>query len=73
MPGDTTAGRFVRNVRAITVGVANPTPTTPVSPGAVKLSGPGRTVELSVARLAALPAETLGVSFIAGTSSRATP
>jgi hypothetical protein len=67
--GDTTpAGRFVRRVTRITIAVQSPTPTAPPSAGAITVHDGPRTVVLSAARLAALPSQTLTVSFKAGTS-----
>jgi hypothetical protein len=68
VPGDTWPLRTVRDVRSITVAVQSPTPATPPSPGALTIQGPRGTVVLTAARLAALPSQTLQVSFQAGTT-----
>jgi hypothetical protein len=59
----------VRDVRTITVAVQSPTPTTPPLPGALTIQGSRGTVVLTAAQLAALPSQTLQVSFEAGGSA----
>jgi hypothetical protein len=68
VPGDTWPLRTVRDVRSITVAVQSPTPATPPSPGALTIQGLRGTVVLTAAQLAALPSQTLQVSFQAGTA-----
>jgi hypothetical protein len=68
VPGDTWPLRTVRAVRSITVAVQGPTPVTPPSPGALTIQGPRGIVVLTAAQLAALRAQTLQVSFQAGTA-----
>ncbi len=63
MPGDVNGARTLFAVNRITVGVQNPTPTTPPAGGVTIEEGPF-TRTLSAARLAALPAKTLSVAFI---------
>jgi hypothetical protein len=62
VPGDVNGARTVFDVDRITVGVQNPTPTTPPA-GAVTIEDGPFSKTLSAAKLAALPAETLSVSF----------
>jgi hypothetical protein len=69
VPGDTTAGRFVRRVRRVVVGVESPTPSAPPS-GAIDVVTSSRSTELSAADLEALPSETLSVAFVAGTATQ---
>ena len=68
VPGDTWPLRTVRDVRSITIAVQSPTPTTPPSAGALTVEDHGRDVALTASQLAALPAQTLEVSFAAGTA-----
>ncbi|HUA04194.1 MAG TPA: hypothetical protein VMB27_09835 [Solirubrobacteraceae bacterium] len=63
VPGDVNGTRTVLAVNRITVGVQNPAPTTPPA-GAVTIEDGPFTRTLSGAQLAALPAETLSVSFM---------
>jgi hypothetical protein len=62
VPGDVNGARTVFGAARITVGVQNPTPTTPPA-GAVTIEDGPFSRTLSAATLAALPAETLSVSF----------
>jgi hypothetical protein len=62
VPGDVNGARTVFAVDRITVGVQNPTPTTPPA-GAVTIEDGSFSKTLSAAKLAALPAETLSVTF----------
>jgi hypothetical protein len=73
VPGDTWRLRTVRDVRSITVAVQSPTPVTPPSPGALTIQGPRGTVVLTAAQLAALPSQTLQVSFRREPRRRRTP
>jgi hypothetical protein len=66
VPGDSWPLRTVRDVRSITVGVQSPAPITPPSAGALTIQSPRGTVVLTAAQLAALPSQTLQVSFQAG-------
>ena len=70
VPGDSGAARTVEDVDHITVGVQSPAPTTPPSPGALTIEAGRFTRVLTAAQLAALPAETLQVSFLAGTAAQ---
>ncbi|MBV8991541.1 MAG: hypothetical protein JO372_23515 [Solirubrobacterales bacterium] len=70
VPGDASAARTVSGVSRITVGVHNPTPTTPPEAGSLMLQDRGVTQVLSASQLASLPARTLEVTFEAGTSSQ---
>ena len=70
VPGDRDGARTVPAVGRITVGVQNPTPTTSPSPGALTIEEGPFTRVLSATQLAALPAETLHVSFLAGTAAQ---
>jgi hypothetical protein len=70
LPGDTTGARTVPFVDRITVAVQNPTPTTPPTAGSLTIIDHGITRVLSASTLASLPAETLEVSFLAGTASQ---
>jgi hypothetical protein len=70
VPGDTGDARSVADVDRITVGVQSPSPTTPPSAGALTVEdGPFSRV-LTAAELAALPARTLSVAFLAGTAGQ---
>jgi hypothetical protein len=63
VPGDVNGARTVFAANRITVGVQNPTPTTPPAGALTIADGPfSRT--LSAAQLAALPAKTLSVTFM---------
>lgn len=68
VPGDTSPLRSIDQVSTITVGVVNPTPTTPPA-GAVDLLFHGRQVALTAQQLSRLPSQTLTVTFLAGTAS----
>ncbi len=68
VPGDSTSLRWIDQVSGITVGVVNPTPTTPPS-GAIDVLSGNRQVQLTSQDLSRLPEETLTVTFLAGTSS----
>ena len=70
VPGDANDARMIDGVDRITVGVQNPTPTVPPSAGALTIEAGGFTRVLSAAQLAALPAETLSVSFLAGPAAQ---
>jgi hypothetical protein len=70
VPGDTTGARTLPFVDRITVAVQNPTPTTPPTAGSLTIIDHGITRVLSASTLASLPAETLEVSFLAGTASQ---
>ena len=69
VPGDVDDARTVFAVDQVTVGVQNPTPTTPPAGGVTIEDGPV-TRTLSARSLAALPSHTLNVSFLAGTASQ---
>jgi hypothetical protein len=68
LPRDRFGLRSVEDVRGVTVGVQSPAATTPPSPGAVTVVDGTHSHVLTAAQLAALPAETLQVSFQAGTA-----
>jgi hypothetical protein len=70
VPGDTSGARTVPLVDRITVAEQNPTPTTPPAPGSLTIVDDGVTTVLSASTLASLPAQTLQVSFLAGTASQ---
>jgi hypothetical protein len=70
VPGDTTGARTLPFVDRITVAVQNPTPTTRPTAGSLTIIDHGITRVLSASTLASLPAETLEVSFLAGTASQ---
>jgi hypothetical protein len=70
VPGDSGPARTVPDVDQITVGVQSPTPTSPPSAGALTIQDGPVTRVLTAAQLAALPARTLSVTFLAGTSSQ---
>jgi len=65
VPGDSTDARFADRVDQLVVAVANPMPTTPPA-GAVDVQREGRDRVLGPSVLAALPARTASVSFLAG-------
>jgi hypothetical protein len=69
VPGDSPPLRDIRAVSAITVGVQSPTPTAGFTPGTLTVERGSHTRTLSASQLAALPAETLQVSFLAGTTT----
>jgi hypothetical protein len=69
VPGDSGPLRDLLVVSRIEIGVANPALVTPPSAGAVLVETSHGTVTLSAARLARLPAQTLTVTFLAGTTS----
>jgi hypothetical protein len=69
VPGDVNGARTVFAANRITVGVQNPTPTTPPA-GALTIEDGPFSRTLSAAQLAALPARTLTVSFFAGSASQ---
>ena len=69
VPGDRNDARSVRDVSQITVAVESPTPTTPPVTGALTIEDGSVTRVLSPTELASLPAETLTVTFLAGTAS----
>lgn len=68
VPGDSTAARSLAPVDHVTVGVQNPAPTMPPTPGALTIENDGMTSVLPASTLAVLPAQTLQVTFQAGTS-----
>ena len=68
VPQDRFGLRSVEDVSRITVGVQNPAPTTPPSPGALTIADGTHSHVLTAAQLAALPLETLQVTFQAGTA-----
>src|SRR5262249_7110535 len=68
VPGDRFGLRSVDDVNRITVGVQSPAPTTPPSAGALTIIDGSDTRVLTADQLAALPSETLQVSFQAGTT-----
>jgi hypothetical protein len=70
VPADSTAARYVHEVRRVTVAVESPAPTKPVSSGAVDLITRGQDEQLTAADLAALPAQTLNVTFVAGSGTQ---
>jgi hypothetical protein len=65
VPGDTDRLRSIADVRAITVTVSSAAAATPPA-GSVLIETAHRTVTLSARRIAALPARTLAVTFLAG-------
>lgn len=65
VPGDSTDDRFANRVDRLVIAVASPAPTTPPA-GAVDVQREGRDRVLVAAALAALPARTVTVSFLAG-------
>ena len=68
VPSDANHARTIPFVNRIDVGVQSPTATTPPSAGALTIADGARTRVLTASTLAALPSETLTVSFQAGTS-----
>ncbi len=68
VPGDRFGLRSVDDVSRVTVGVQSLAPTTPPSPGAVTVVDGTHSRVLTATQLAALPSETLQVSFQAGTT-----
>jgi hypothetical protein len=70
VPGDVNQARTVLAVDRVTVGVQSPTPTTPPSAGALTITDGPFTRVLSAAQMAALPARTLSVTFLAGTAGQ---
>jgi len=70
VPGDANTVRFADRVERVVVGVANPSPTTPVVAGAVAVHHDGRDRVLRPRLLALLPARTVVVSFLAGTTAQ---
>lgn len=70
VPGDANGARTVLDVDRVTVGVQSPAPTTPPTDGALTIEEGPFTRVLSAAQLAALPARTLQVSFLAGTAAQ---
>jgi hypothetical protein len=68
IPADRFGLRSIDDVDRITVAVQSPAPTTPPSPGALTITDGGHSHVLSAAQLAALPSETLQVTFQAGTT-----
>jgi hypothetical protein len=69
VPGDVNGARTVFAVDRITIGVQNPSPTTPPA-GALTIEDGPFSRTLSASQLAALPARTLTVSFLAGTAGQ---
>jgi hypothetical protein len=65
---DSLALRRIDRIDRITVSVQNPTPTIPPSAGAVTVRDGARSTVLTAQRLAALPARTLTVNFLTGTT-----
>jgi hypothetical protein len=63
VPGDVSAARAVPDVDQIEVGVENPDSTTPPESGALTVQDGNYSIVLSPAQLAALPEQTLTVSF----------
>jgi hypothetical protein len=70
VPGDQAPVRDLPAVTGIRVGVASPPVTTPPSPGALVVQDGPRQVVLTAATLAALPAQTRTVTFLAGTGTQ---
>ena len=68
VPGDRPPLRDLLSVRQIKVGVTNPAVVTPPSAGALLIEQGNHSTVLSAATLAALPAQTRTVTFLAGTS-----
>ncbi len=68
VPGDAGGARTVPFVTSIDVGVQSPTATTPPFAGALTVQDGAASRVLSAATLAALPSQTLQVSFQAGTT-----
>lgn len=68
VPGDRFDLRSVDDVNRVTVAVQSPAPTTAPSPGALTVVDGTHSRVLTAAQLAALPSETLQVSFQAGTT-----
>jgi hypothetical protein len=69
-PRDTGDARSVADVDRVTVGVQSPPPITPPSARALTIEDGPFTRVLTAAQLAALPARTLSVTFLAGTASQ---
>ena len=70
VPGDQASVRDLLVVTRIRVGVASPPVTTPPSPGALVVQDGPRQVVLTAATLAALPAQTRTVTFLAGSGTQ---
>ncbi|HYB25424.1 MAG TPA: hypothetical protein VEF89_02295 [Solirubrobacteraceae bacterium] len=70
VPGDTVPVRTLDDVDRIAVAVQNPSPTTPPTPGALTIEDGPHTAVLSAAELGGLPAQTLNVTFQAGTATQ---
>lgn len=70
VPGDRNDARTLADVDRVTVAVQNPTATTSTVTGAVTVQDDSHTTVLSSVELAALPARSLDVSFLAGTASQ---
>jgi hypothetical protein len=68
VPGDSLGLRSLDDVSAITVAVQSPAATTPPSAGALTIIDGGHSRILTAAQLAALPSETLQVTFLAGST-----
>jgi DMSO/TMAO reductase YedYZ molybdopterin-dependent catalytic subunit len=66
--GDRTEARSVDGVRRITVAVESPLPVSPTAAGGIDVITGRHDQQISAARLAALPARTESVTFIAGTA-----
>ena len=71
VPGDVHGARSLPLVNRITVGVQNPTPTTPPAAGSLTIEDGPFTRVLSAARLAALPARTRGAGRCTSPACRA--
>jgi hypothetical protein len=70
VPDDRFELRSIDDVSSITVAVQSPAATTPPSAGALTIIDGGHSRVLTAAQLAALPSETLQVSFLAGTAAQ---
>ena len=70
VPGDSKDSRSVPDVDEIKVAVENPAPTAPPEVGALTIEDNGHATVLSPAQLAALPAQTLTVTFMGGSGSQ---
>jgi hypothetical protein len=69
VPGDSNGARTVPGVSQIGVAIEDPAVTAPSEVGALEVQDGSHTTVLSPAELAALPEQTLTVTFIAGSGS----
>jgi hypothetical protein len=70
VPGDQAPVRDLPLVNRIRIGAASPPVTPPPAPGALVIQDGPHQVVLTAARLAALPAQTRTVTFMAGTGTQ---